>query len=95
MPSSTLRSSARGPHYACVRVVGGAGAESFPIALGQQPTVSRHRPSPWHYNCAYPPFGEVQLEPNQTLVPSFETSSKEQEILGAAEDCVMGNKLHI
>src|SRR3974390_2515413 len=51
------------------------GPDLLPLGVGQQPTVSRHRPSLGAAHYAYRAFWENQLLQNQNSVPSFETAS--------------------
>src|SRR5712692_4836515 len=65
----------RSPAVAMPSRLGQQGPNLFPLRVGQQATVSRHRPSPWRCWHAYAPFREHQLQRHQRLVPSFATAS--------------------
>src|SRR5439155_1663122 len=47
----------------------------LPLCVGQQTTVSRHRPSSGAADLVYLAFPSTQLPQNSGLAPSFETAS--------------------
>jgi hypothetical protein len=55
------------------------GPDLLPLGVGQQETMSRHRPSLGAAHYAYRAFWENQLLQNQNSVPSFETASSVDE----------------
>src|SRR5205807_4786131 len=51
------------------------GPDLLPLGVGQQTTVSRHRPSSGAADLVYLAFPSTQLPQNSGLAPSFETAS--------------------
>src|SRR5579875_1043569 len=71
--------------------VGGASvaeAESFPLRVGQQPTVSWHRPSPWRCASFLPPWGETNYGVFNTLYPVLQLLQAEPPGASAFEACL-------
>src|SRR5438309_1085919 len=52
------------------------GPDLLPLGVGQQTTVSRHRPSSGAADLVYLAFPSTQLPQNSGLAPSFETASR-------------------
>src|SRR5437016_5549760 len=53
------------------------GPDLLPLGVGQQTTVSRHRPSSGAADLVYLAFPSTQLPQNSGLAPSFETASSD------------------
>jgi hypothetical protein len=74
-PPSTSRSAARGrAPWRCRGGLGQQGPNLFPLGVGQQPTISRHRPSLWRYSSHRPPPPTNRTRyplPIQGLAPLF------------------------
>src|SRR5207245_11100775 len=63
------------------------GPDLLPLGVGQQTTVSRHRPSSGAADLVYLAFPSTQLPQNSGLAPSFETASSHIETRDEKQQC--------
>src|SRR5947209_8723270 len=68
--------SARATAVPMPRGLGQQGPNLFPLGVGQQPTISRHRPSPWRGSLPRSTSSCKQLPQIQPLVQGFAMASR-------------------